>query len=185
MYLIESSFGKCILEKFLANVIYEIIKDWTILIDGGDQFRLIILLWCHISGIKVLVKCDQVKKLAMATTEADGSFEVKLPSDHSKSPAALPCLAKILGGTNQLYASRKAKVSEIVKTPHHDSKYSYTISTPLGFSTSCPLSIEDQAACKAKNEFGSSKTIDLPLPPEWGLAPSSYYIPFFPIIGIP
>ncbi|KAK9938991.1 hypothetical protein M0R45_015701 [Rubus argutus] len=136
------------------------------------------------SGIKVLVKCDQVKKLAMATTEADGSFEVKLPSDHSKSPAALHCLAKILGGTNQLYASRKDKVSEIVKTPHH-SKYSHTISTPLGFSTSCPLSIADQAACKAKNEFSSSKTIDLPLPREWGLAPSSYYIPFFPIIGIP
>ncbi|XP_024160692.1 uncharacterized protein LOC112167839 [Rosa chinensis] len=141
---------------------------------------------CHknydFSGIKVLVKCAQVKKLAMATTEADGSFEAKLPSDDSKSPAALHCLAKILGGTNQFYVSRKVVVSKIVKT--HDSN-SYTISTPLGFSTSCPLSIKDQAACKAKNVFGSSKTVDVPLPPEWGLAPSSFYVPFIPIIGIP
>ncbi|KAL6205284.1 hypothetical protein ACLB2K_022546 [Fragaria x ananassa] len=141
---------------------------------------------CHknydFSGIKVLVKCDQVKKLATATTEADGSFEVKLPSDDSKSPASLHCLAKILGGTKQLYVSRKVVASKILKT--HDFN-SYTISTPLSFFTSCPLSIEDQAACKAKNEVGSSKTFNLPLPPEWGLAPSSFYVPFFPIIGIP
>ncbi|KHN27637.1 hypothetical protein glysoja_026204 [Glycine soja] len=34
-------------------------------------------------------------------------------------------------------------------------------------------------------KFGSSKSFDLPLPREWGLAPSSFYVPFFPIIGIP
>ncbi|XP_050369062.1 uncharacterized protein LOC126787183 [Argentina anserina] len=141
---------------------------------------------CHknydFSDIKVFVKCDQVKKLATATTEADGSFEVKLPSDNSKSPAALHCLAKILGGTKLLYVSRKVAASEIVKSQDSNS---YTISTPLGFSTSCPSSMEDQAACKPKNEFGSSKTFDVPLPREWGLAPSSYYVPFIPIIGIP
>ncbi|CAB4313791.1 unnamed protein product [Prunus armeniaca] len=138
---------------------------------------------CHqntdFSGIKVLVKCGQVKKLAMATTEKDGSFETKLPLGNSKSP--MNCLARILGGPDQLYASRKVMASEIVKTQEPNS---YTISTPLGFTTSCPLNIKE-AACKAMNKFGSSKTVNLPVPPEWGLAPSSYYVPFIPIIGIP
>ncbi|XP_048434575.1 uncharacterized protein LOC125474665 [Pyrus x bretschneideri] len=141
---------------------------------------------CHqnydFSEIKVLVKCDKVKKLAMAITEKDGSFEAKLPSNNNpKTPEAMNCLARILGGPDQLYASRKFLASEIVKTQDSNS---YTTSTPLGFSTSCPLNIKD-AACKAMNKFGSSKTIDVPLPPGWGLAPSSYYVPFIPIIGIP
>ncbi|WJZ89937.1 hypothetical protein VitviT2T_009120 [Vitis vinifera] len=137
---------------------------------------------CHrhhdFSGIKVLVKCDRVKKLAMATTEADGSFKTNLPSDTQTSSPPLNCLAKLLGGPNQLYAFRKNTVSKIVKA-RDDS--SYTISTPLSFSTTCPSSVKGAKY----GEFGSSKTVDLPLPPEWGLAPSSYYIPFFPIIGIP
>ena len=53
------------------------------------------------------------------------------------------------------------------------------------FPNLCPSTIE-AAKCKPiKNKFGSSKAIDLSLPPEWGLAPSRYYIPFIPIIGIP
>ncbi|PON65424.1 Pollen Ole e 1 allergen and extensin family protein [Parasponia andersonii] len=135
-----------------------------------------------LSGIKVLVKCDKVKKLAMATTEDDGSFEAEVPSDY-KTPPTVPlnCLAKLLGGPNQLYASNKIMVSQIVKT--HDSN-TYTISNPLSFYQSC-LSTINQAKCEANNNWASSKTVDLPLPPQWGLAPSSYYIPFFPIIGIP
>lgn len=130
------------------------------------------------SGIKILVKCDQVKKMSMATTKNDGSFETQLPTDISKSgPKALNCLAKLLGGPKQLYASKKLMTSQVINTTHSDS---LTIATPLAFYTSCP-SNTNQVHCKV----ASSKTVDLPLPPEWGLAPSSYYIPFFPIIGIP
>ncbi|XWS71453.1 hypothetical protein CRYUN_Cryun03dG0139200 [Craigia yunnanensis] len=133
------------------------------------------------SGIKVVVKCAHVKKLATATAEENGSFKAKLPTDTSKTPKPLNCLAKLLGGPNQLYAWKKNLVSKVVKTHELNS---YTFSTPLAFSTSCPLASKD-TKCGAPNEIGSSKTIDLPLPPEWGLAPSSYYLPFFPIIGIP
>ncbi|XWS52832.1 hypothetical protein CRYUN_Cryun11dG0106000 [Craigia yunnanensis] len=120
----------------------------------------------NFSGIKVAVNCAQVE----------------LPTDTSKTtPTPLNCLAKLLGGPNQLYAWKKSLVSKVVKAYELNS---YTISTPLAFSTSCPLASKD-AKCGSPKQIGSSKTIDLPLPPEWGLAPSSYYIPFFPIIGIP
>ncbi|TKY48657.1 Pollen Ole e 1 allergen/extensin [Spatholobus suberectus] len=130
------------------------------------------------SGIKLSVKCEGVKNLAVATTEDNGFFKVDLPSDHTKSPSA-NCFAKLVGGPNHLYASKKNQVSQIVKGKE---KSTYTISTPLSFFTSCPQNTECN---KAANLFGSSKTFDLPLPPEWGLAPTSYYVPFFPIIGIP
>uniref|UniRef100_A0A7N2QX90 Uncharacterized protein n=1 Tax=Quercus lobata TaxID=97700 RepID=A0A7N2QX90_QUELO len=116
-------------------------------------------------------------------SEDDGSFEVELPTDSTpKSSPPLNCYAKLLGGPTQLYASKKNMVSKIITTHEPNT---YTISTPLSFSKSCPSTIE-AAKCKPiKNKFGSSKTIYLLLPPEWGLAPSSYYIPFIPIIGIP
>ncbi|XVF69209.1 hypothetical protein PTKIN_Ptkin11bG0062300 [Pterospermum kingtungense] len=138
----------------------------------------------NFSGIKVAVKCDQMKKLATTTTEENGSFKVELPSDMtSRTTTTVPlnCLAKLLGGPNQLYAWKKNLVSNVVKAHELNS---YIISTPLAFSTSCPLASKD-AKCGAPNQMGSSKTVNLPLPPEWGLAPSSYYVPFFPIIGIP
>ncbi|OIV99271.1 hypothetical protein TanjilG_17081 [Lupinus angustifolius] len=127
--------------------------------------------------IKVSLKCEGMKKLAVATTEDDGSFKVNLPSDNTKS-SSWNCLAKILGGKVQLYASTKNQVSQIVKDKEQNN---YTISNPLSFFTSCPKNKK----CKVSNQVGSSKTLNLPLPPEWGLAPSSYYIPFIPIIGIP
>lgn len=125
------------------------------------------------------MKCDKVRKLATTTTKSDGSFEVKLPPGTSTAATPLICLAKLLGGPTQLYVSRQNMVSKIVQT--HDSN-SYTISTPLAFSSTC---YAGGGKCGVSNQFGSSKTIDLPLPREWGLAPSSYYVPFFPIIGIP
>ncbi|XVF46938.1 hypothetical protein PTKIN_Ptkin03bG0068600 [Pterospermum kingtungense] len=134
------------------------------------------------SGIKVVVKCAQVKKSATATSEENGSFKVELPTDTSKTPKPLNCLAKALGGPNQLYAWKKKMVSKVVKAHELNS---YTISTPLAFYTSCPLASKDAKSCGAPNQIGSSKTVDLPLPPEWGLAPTSYYVPFMPIIGIP
>ncbi|KAJ6670506.1 hypothetical protein OIU85_014387 [Salix viminalis] len=132
------------------------------------------------SEIKVGVKCDKVRKLATATTQSDGSFEVKLSSsDTSTTATPLICRAKLLGGPSQLYVSRQNMASRIVRT--HDSS-SYTISAPLAFSSACSA---DGGKCGVSNEYGSSKTVDLPLPREWGLAPSSYYVPFIPIIGIP
>ncbi|CAL0304008.1 unnamed protein product [Lupinus luteus] len=130
-----------------------------------------------LSDIKVSVKCEGVKKLSVATTEDDGSFNVNLPSDNTK-PSSMNCLANILGGKIQLFVSRKNQVSQIVKDIEQNS---YTISTPLSFLTSCPKNTK----CKVPTQVGSSKTVNIPLPPEWGLAPSSYYVPFIPIIGIP
>ncbi|KAE8729399.1 putative Integrase, catalytic region [Hibiscus syriacus] len=126
-----------------------------------------------LSGIKVAVKCDKVKKLATATTQENGVFKVELPA------TSTDCLAKLLGGPEQLYGENKDLVSKVVKVRHDVN--SYTISTPLAFTTSCPLASVVAKSCGV----GSSKTVDLPLPPEWGLAPSSYYVPFIPIIGIP
>ncbi|KAL2328451.1 hypothetical protein Fmac_021878 [Flemingia macrophylla] len=130
-----------------------------------------------LSDIKVSVKCDGMKSLAVTTTENDGFFKVELPSHDAK--ASQNCLAKLLGGPVQLYVSKKDQVSQIIWDKEQNS---YTISTPLSFRTSCPHNIK----CKGAKQVGSSKTVDLPLPPEWGLAPSSYYVnPFMPIIGIP
>ncbi|KAH0660788.1 hypothetical protein KY290_029147 [Solanum tuberosum] len=130
-----------------------------------------------LSGIKVSVKCSQVKTLTMATTEEDGFFETKLPFTPTNK-----CYAKILGGPNQLFISRKETDPNIVKSQEDDN--SYTISNPLKFYTKCPSSNKN-ANGKCNDEFGSSKTIDLPVPKEWGIAPTSYYVPFLPIIGIP
>ncbi|KAK1426226.1 hypothetical protein QVD17_14895 [Tagetes erecta] len=132
-----------------------------------------------LAGIKILVKCNKVKNLVMATTNEHGVFETQLPSSN--------CQAKILGGPKQLYVSRNTMITNIMKV--HDTA-SYTTSQPLSFYTSCPLSQNQDGKCGARNDavgknIGSSKTIDVPLPKEWGLAPSSYYVPFVPIIGIP
>ncbi|KAI9107638.1 hypothetical protein K1719_021301 [Acacia pycnantha] len=134
----------------------------------------------YLSEIKVSVKCENVRKVTVATTEEDGSFKVNLPIRDPKNhtPSNINCVAKLLGGPNQLYASEKDKVSLIVKGTEPNT---YTISKPLGFLTSCPKI----TVCEAAKEFGASETFNIPLPPEWGLAPSSYFIPFFPIIGIP
>ncbi|CAN0916837.1 hypothetical protein LINGRAHAP2_LOCUS29933 [Linum grandiflorum] len=133
------------------------------------------------SGILISVKCDGDRKLAVTGTEKDGSFQAELPSATPQN-----CLAKLLGGPTKLYASRSNLVSKIVKssTTTSDDIDSYTISTPLAFSTTCPPG--KASYCSGRNGLGSSKTVDLPIPKEWGLAPTSYYInPFVPIIGIP
>ncbi|CAI9268358.1 unnamed protein product [Lactuca saligna] len=126
----------------------------------------------NLAGIKILVKCNQMDNVVMVTTNDHGAFETQLPSNN--------CQAKILGGPKQLYVSRKTMVTNIMKVDETDS---YTTSQPLSFYTSCPLSQNHEGKCGTQND--ASKTVDLPLPREWGLAPSSYYIPFMPIIGIP
>ncbi|XP_022142556.1 uncharacterized protein LOC111012639 [Momordica charantia] len=132
------------------------------------------------SGNKIVVKCEKVKNLAVAITRTDGSFETTLPSDasNSQSPPS-NCIAKLVGGPHQLYASRKDMASIVIKATN--SKF-FTIATALKFST-----CKQHNKCQAmKDQFiADSKTVDLPLPREWGLAPSSYYLPELPIIGIP
>ncbi|KAG8371156.1 hypothetical protein BUALT_Bualt13G0057400 [Buddleja alternifolia] len=136
-----------------------------------------------LSGIQVLVKCDKVKKLAMAYTEEDGTFNTELPSDSEETkPTNYPsnCVAKIMGGPHQLYTSTKDSLIQISKANKVD--HFMTTSKPLNFYKSCPL----EGKCVAKDiKFGSSKTVNLPVPREWGLPPTSYYIPYVPIIGIP
>ncbi|CAL1403887.1 unnamed protein product [Linum trigynum] len=135
----------------------------------------------HFSGIRVGVKCDGVEKLVMTEAESDGSFESELPTTGSTPPAN--CVAKLLGGQTKLYALRTSLVSNLVKANNGDDENSYTTSTPLAFYTACP---RGKASYCNGNGVGSSKTVDLPLPREWGLAPTSYYLnPFIPIIGIP
>ncbi|KAH6773024.1 hypothetical protein C2S52_004125 [Perilla frutescens var. hirtella] len=130
-----------------------------------------------LSGIQVLVKCEKVKKLAMSYTEEDGSFTAELPSDGEVS--STNCAAKIMGGPHQLYTSAHNSVVAIASA-----KETFTTSRPLSYYKSCPS--KERASCEGKDMgFASSKTVDLPLPREWGLAPSSYYVPFIPIIGIP
>ncbi|XP_042475738.1 uncharacterized protein LOC122057633 [Macadamia integrifolia] len=142
-----------------------------------------------LSGIRVLVGCERAKKLVMAVTDDNGHFKTKLPWGSSKS--STKCLAKLLGGPKQLCSYKKNIVSHIVEA--HDSN-SYTIATPLAFFTSCSSNAKakmnqsspfDVRTRTISMNFGPSKTIDLPLPPALGLVPSSYYLPFFPIIGIP
>ncbi|KAK6119874.1 hypothetical protein DH2020_046366 [Rehmannia glutinosa] len=132
-----------------------------------------------LSGVQVLVKCDKVKKLAMAYTEKDGTFQTELPSDGPKSANPSNCMAKIMGGPHLLYTSTKNSLIPIAKSKELGH---FTTSKPLSFYKTCP----SKGKCGGKDlGFASSKTVDLPLPREWGLAPSSYYIPFIPIIGIP
>lgn len=120
-----------------------------------------------------MVKCENVKELAKGTTESDGSFEMQIPKQPNGN-----CVAKLVGGPKQVYGPRKSLASDLISvTPN-----TYTTSKPLSIYSSCPSSAIGHAKCES---LSSSKTIDLPLPPQWGFAPSSYYFPFFPIIGIP
>ncbi|KAK2980199.1 hypothetical protein RJ640_007289 [Escallonia rubra] len=134
-----------------------------------------------LAGIKVLVKCSEVKKLAMATTDKHGLFKTDLPMD-TPTRGSSNCETTILGGPKQLYVLKKNTVSKIFRL--HETA-SYTVVEPLKVYTSCPLSQKDGSCVAKKTKIGSSKTVDLPIPREWGLAPTSYYIPFVPIIGIP
>lgn len=124
------------------------------------------------------MKCDNTEKLWTAITEDDGSFEVaaEIPTSESRPD----CLAKILGGPHPIYASRKTMVSQVVKKSQEKEGSYYTTLTPLVIYSSCP-----EKSCSSEDALGSSKTVNLPLPIEWGLAPSSYYFPFVPIIGVP
>lgn len=131
------------------------------------------------------MKCNKVKKLFIATTTKDGFFETvfrhEIPNT-SPPTASLKCSAKIVGGSSLLYTTLKNTASNVVKIKGQDF---YTNLDPLTFYKSCPSKKYAKCAEIVDSVFGSSKTVDLPVPKEWGLAPTSYYFPFIPIIGIP
>ncbi|EYU26724.1 hypothetical protein ABFS82_04G210300 [Erythranthe guttata] len=153
----------------------QLLKGSVACVDCPQDFDL--------SGVQVLVKCDKVKKLAVTYTQEDGTFITELPSDEpTKSENPSNCMAKIMGGPHQLFVSTKDAFAPVIANARESSGSLFTTAKPLGFYSTCPL----KGKCIAKdNGFASSKTVDFPLPREWGLAPSSYYIPFIPIIGIP
>ncbi|KAK9734556.1 hypothetical protein RND81_04G148000 [Saponaria officinalis] len=127
------------------------------------------------TGIRILVKCSNVKKLSEAITDKKGNFATNLPSDAATS-ASPKCLAKVLGGSSQLYATKQNMVSVIVMA--RGDKNTYTLHTPLIVSKSC------HGKCgSSRPDIDSSKTIDFP--PEFGLPPASDFVAFIPIIGIP
>lgn len=146
------------------------------------------------------MKCNRSgKKLAYALTDEKGFFQADLPLSPSSSSSPSPnCLAMLLGGPKKLCSYKKDLVSKIVKAKDHDV---YTTSTPLTTFSTCPPShssytskTEDPKIADTgvygksggeNGEFEASKTVDLPLPPEWGFPPTSFYVPFVPIIGIP
>ncbi|KAG0481050.1 hypothetical protein HPP92_011908 [Vanilla planifolia] len=112
------------------------------------------------------------------TTNEKGYFKTEIHlSSSSKHPK---CIVKLLGGPEQLYTSKKSMVSKIAKAEGMDD---YKLSTPLTVLSSFPTN--KQPEFSGLPEMGSSKTFNLPLPREWGLPPSSYCVPYFPIIGIP
>ncbi|KAK6163570.1 hypothetical protein DH2020_000434 [Rehmannia glutinosa] len=89
----------------------------------------------NLSGVQVLVKCDKVKKLAMAYTEKDGTFQTELPSDGPKSANPSNCMAKIMGGPHLLYTSTKNSLIPIAKSKELGH---FTTSKPLSFYKTCP-----------------------------------------------
>lgn len=127
-------------------------------------------LYVFFSGIMISVSCSHTKTRFTVSTDKKGDFMSKLPSRRIVSN----CQAELQGSFKQLYASKKNIKSKIVKLTGEYNKYG--LSSKLIFLKSCPRTL---------GSYGSSKTVDLPVPPEWGLAPTSYYLPFFPIIGIP
>ncbi|KFK23135.1 hypothetical protein AALP_AAs65178U000400 [Arabis alpina] len=135
---------------------------------------------CHrdydFSGIKVLLKCDGEKKTVTTMADSDGSFQSALPT--SKEKGSMSCLAKLLGGPDQLYAHKHNMVSELVKSKR-DSKV-FTTSNSLSFSLSCPKPTGNNA----EEMIGDYKTINFPGVGGFGFPPASFF-PFLPIIGIP
>lgn len=124
-------------------------------------------LYIFFIGIAVSVSCSHINTRFTVTTDKKGEFMSELPSRIESN-----CEAELKGSFKQLYASKNNVKSKIVNLGGEK----YGLSSKLIFLKSCPRSL---------GSFGASKTVDLPIPPEWGLAPTSYYVPFFPIIGIP
>ncbi|ESQ42201.1 hypothetical protein EUTSA_v10014830mg [Eutrema salsugineum] len=135
---------------------------------------------CHhdfdFSGVKVLLKCDGEKKTITVMTASDGTFRSVLPTADNKR--SMKCLAKLLGGPEQLYAHRHNLVSELVMSKHNSKVF--TTSNPLSFSLSCPKPTGDNV----EDVIGDSKTVNFPGTGGFGFPPASFF-PFLPIIGIP
>ncbi|ERN07100.1 uncharacterized protein LOC18435316 [Amborella trichopoda] len=145
-------------------------------------------------GVGLVIKCDSEKPI-LAVTDRTGSFKAEITTSKTSAPLEDTCYASLLGPRNKLCSFKNNQASKFVKSAkyHKDPSSSYyALFTPLSFSSSDCVSMANR---KIKPDFKvedtkqdgskSSKTIDLPVPREWGLAPTSYY--FYPIIpiGIP
>ncbi|KAL9257976.1 S40-7-like protein [Drosera capensis] len=136
-----------------------------------------------LSGIRVVMECNNGNILATATTNKDGIFEAHLPLDPKPPIMVSICLVKLLGANEQFYALKKNMVSQIAMVENNASVY--TTATPLTISKSCS-SVARSGKCRLQgHELSSSKTVNLPVPSMYGLPPTSFYAPLFPIIGIP
>ncbi|KAH0937272.1 hypothetical protein HID58_004733 [Brassica napus] len=135
---------------------------------------------CHrdfdFSGVKVLLQCDGEKKPVTTLAASDGSFRSVVQTADKKQE--IKCLAKLLGGPEQLYAHKHNMVSELVKSKHDTMVL--TTSNPLSFTLSCPKPTGDNVG----NMIGNSKTVNFPGTGGFGFPPASFF-PFLPIIGIP
>ncbi|GAB2285559.1 hypothetical protein Dimus_020006 [Dionaea muscipula] len=152
-----------------------VVKASVSCVDCGHDYDL--------SGIRVMIECDEEKKLGIATTNQNGSFEADLPlAGKGILVPASNCLARLLGGPGPLYALNENMVSKIIMA--QDIIDTYTTSTPLSFIKSC-CPVGKNGKYKSSDAELDSKTVDLPIPSEFGLPPTSYYTPIIPIIGIP
>ncbi|CAN8300996.1 unnamed protein product [Cochlearia groenlandica] len=125
------------------------------------------------SGIKILLKCDGEKKTVTTMAASDGSFRSILQTGDEK--VSKNCIAKLLGGPDQLYAHKHNLVSLLVKSKQNSKVL--TTSNTLSFSLSCPKPT-------GENVEDDSKTVDFPGTGGFGFPPISFF-PFLPIIGIP
>ncbi|KAF3778210.1 hypothetical protein EJ110_NYTH41879 [Nymphaea thermarum] len=132
----------------------------------------------QLAGLRVVIKCGRAKQAIGTLTDNTGAFKVNLSSSLLHDMA--PCYAMLLSGSNrQCKFEGGHNIARIV-----DGR----LTSPLTFSPfSCPGKPSQglKPGGSQGAELGDSKTIDLPLPPEWGLPPTSYYTyPIIPI-GIP
>ncbi|KAI3461279.1 hypothetical protein Pfo_017942 [Paulownia fortunei] len=137
--------------------------------------RVVIALFFTLSLAKTELSTGQVLKGSVKCLDCNKEMAPlrQLPMDNPKSPNSFNCMTQIMGGLTSSTLQPRILWSKLLK-PMNEANF--TISKSCHFKWKCVA--KDMG-------FGSSKTVDLPRPREWGLAPTSYYMPFIPIIGIP
>ncbi|CAN6439185.1 unnamed protein product [Victoria cruziana] len=136
---------------------------------SGDQLQ----------GLGVVVGCGRDGQVGGALTNDSGWFKVNMRRPGLLQSAA-PCYAMLVSGPRRRCRFKDGhSMARVV-----DGR----LTSPLTFSPASCVGEPSQGLGPASirgAELGDSKTIDLPLPREWGLPPTSYYT--FPVIpiGIP
>lgn len=131
------------------------------------------------TGLGVVVRCGRDGQVGGALTNDSGWFKVNMRRPGLLQSAA-PCYAMLVSGPRRRCRFKDGhSMARVV-----DGR----LTSPLTFSPASCVGEPSQGLGPASirgAELGDSKTIDLPLPREWGLPPTSYYT--FPVIpiGIP